>query len=249
MNVEQVFKRFFTDWQKFLMMGLGPLIINLVVIAVGFILILAMVGPMFINLIRAETMGMAHLPGMAFGMIGSFVGVFIVMMVMGLVAYALTNAGLIGSVVGYRRGEDVSLSSFWGYATRYFGKMLLLGLVIGVIMLVSMIMLIIPIIGWIAFFIWAPTAVVVLGIYPAYLIISQGYGIGDALGVGFKVLTSQFSEALISGLIMLGFGIAMGMAGMVPILGWIVATLFGQPLFTYFFIERFEAEVRPKLQI
>ncbi|MFZ5824542.1 MAG: hypothetical protein ACOY94_09460 [Bacillota bacterium] len=247
MNFEAIFKRFINDWQKFLMMGLGPLIVNFAVGAIGTVIMLVLVGPSIFNLIRMDAMGMAPSSGSMFGLIGSFVGAFVVMMLVAVVAFGLSTAGLMGSVAGYRRGEEVSIGSFWGHATRHYGKVILIGLILGVIMMVSMILMIIPVLGWLAMAVWGPTAAVVLGLYPAHLAVNAGMSVGDSVGAGFKVLTAHFKEALIGGLIMLGFGIALSMIGMIPLVGWIVGMLFGQPLITYFFVERFELEVRPKL--
>lgn len=248
-DFETIFKRFFSDWQKFLMMGLGPLLINIAVGLVGAVLMFALAGPALFMAIRSDMMGIVPGPGSIFGMIGAFLSVFVVLIVLGVVAYGLANAGLVGMIAGYRRGEEVSLAAFWGYATRYFGKVILLTFVFALIMILSMVMLIIPILGWIAFMVWLPTASVILGIYPAHLVVNQGYGVGDAISVGFRILRSQFGPALMSGLVMLGFGLVMGAVSMVPLVGGIVIALFGQALVTYFFIEHFEARVRPTLQI
>jgi len=247
MDLGQTFQRFFNDWQKFAWIGLGALIVQLVGGAVGAVLGLAMVGPSIFSLLRADVLGMAAGPEMAFRMVGAMAGFTVVALILGVVMTGLTNAGLVGSVVAYRRGEEVSLSTFWSYAKQYFGKMILLGLILAGIMLVSMVLLLIPVLGWIAYFVWVPTAVVTLSIYPSYLVISDDYSIGNAMSAGFRVLRSMIGEALIGGLILLVFGIAFGLVSSVPVLGWIVVAIFGQPLLFFFLSERFETEVRPRL--
>nr|WP_245302617.1 hypothetical protein [Symbiobacterium terraclitae] len=222
-------------------MGLGALIVQLVGGAVMIILGVATMGPSILTLLAGgpDMATLAVLGGMSVFALAS--------LVLGVVAAGLVYAGLIGSVVAYRRGEEVSLSTFWSYARQYFGKMILLGIIIAVIMLVSAILLIIPILGWLVWFVWVPVASVTLSIYPAYLVINDGYSVGDALSTGFRVLRSMFVEALIGGVILLVFGLVLGLIGSVPLLGWIVVMLFGEPLLLFVLTERFETEVRPRL--
>lgn len=247
MNLEAVIKRFFSDWQQFGMMGLGAFLINAGAGIIGSILMVVVMGPSLFSLFRAEAMGLGFGPGALFALFGSLFGVMIVFAIIGIVASGLSNAGVVGSVSGYRKGQPVSLGSFWQYATRYFGKMIGLGFLFGLIMMVSTLINIIPILGWIAFLLWLPVAAVALLLYPAHLIVSRNMGVGDALGVGFRLLTSQFKETFISGMLMLLIGIVLGIISWIPLVGWLVVAAFAQPFIIYFFAERFEHEVAPKL--
>ncbi|MFZ5814598.1 MAG: hypothetical protein ACOY93_04790 [Bacillota bacterium] len=249
MSFDAFIKRFTADWQQFLMMGVGPLIVNIGVVIAGLFLGLIIMGPSLLSLISAGAGGMEPSAGALAGLVGSAFGLVILMVILGVVAYGLTNAGLLGVVDGYRRGEEVTLGGFWSSATRHFGKVILLNLVFGLIMLLSAVMMIIPVLGWIALVIWVPTASVALAIYPAYLIVTQEYSVGDAISFGFRLLTTQFKEAVIGGVILLAFGIALGAINFIPFIGFLVGLLFGQPIIYYFFVERFETEVRPKMGI
>jgi len=240
-NLGQTFQRFFNDWQKFAWMGLGALIVQLVGGAVAMVLGVAMAGPSILSLIG----GGRNLA--VFSMLGAMTGFAVLSLVLGIVITGLTYAGLVGSVVAYRRGEEVNLNTFWAYGKQYFGKMIILGLILVGIMLVSAILLIIPVLGWIVWIVWVPVASVTLSIYPSYLVINDGYSIGDAVSTGFRVLRSLITEALIGGLIMLVFTCAFGLIASVPLLGWIVVAIFGEPLLLFFLTERFETEVRPRL--
>lgn len=241
MNLGQTFQRFFNDWQKFAWMGLGALIVQLAGGAIAMVLGVALAGPSIISLIRGG-------PDLAvFSMLGAMTGFAIISLVLGVVIAGLTYAGLVGSVVAYRRGEEVNLNTFWSYAKQYFGKMIILGLILVGIMLVSSILLIIPILGWLVWIIWVPVASVTLSIYPSYLVINDDYSVGTAVSTGFQVLRSMITEALIGGAIMLVAGFVFGLIGAVPLLGWIVVAIFGEPLLLFLLTERFETEVRPKL--
>lgn len=247
MNVGQVLQRYFNDWQKFALVGLGALLVELAWGIITFFLSLLMIGPAVVSMLRMDYYGLEYGPGQVFGMLGALGGVAIVALIGGVVAVGMANGGLVGSVVAYRRGEDVGLSTFWSYATRYFTKMILLGIILLAIMLVSAIVNIIPILGQLVYVLWAPVAFVTLGIYPAYLVINDGYSVGSAVGQGFQILKSQFGPSVLGGLIALLFGVIFALVGWVPVIGSLVVVIFGQPLFLYFFVERFEHDVRPYL--
>ncbi len=252
MNFDRFFKQVGSDWQQFGLMGVGPLLLGLGTAFVMGVLGVALLGPGIIAMIRADQFGGPG-PGEMFAFFGSFAGFFVVALVVGVISSSLTHAGLVGTVVGYRRGERVSLAGFWHYATAHFGKMILLGLILAGLtilgVIVSAILLIIPPVGVLALMLVQFVVTLNLGLYPAYLIIAEGRGVGEAVGIGFKVITDHIGEALLGSLILFGFLIAAGMIGAVPVIGWIVVAVFAQPLITYFFIERFETEVRPKLMI
>lgn len=249
LNYGAVIKRFFTDWQQFGLMGVGAFLINLVAGSLGSILAGILVGPATFSLMRADLMGYHVGVGGIGALSGSFIGFALLAAVLGVVAAGLSTAGLIGSVIAYRRGEPVSLGNFWRYARRYVGKIILLGVIVGVVMMISAVVLVIPVLGWLVWIVWAPMIALNLALYPAYLVINQGYTVGDAVGTGFRIISGHCKEALIGALIFLGIGVVIGIVSTVPLVGWLAAGIFGQPLLAYFFVERFEAEVRPKLQL
>lgn len=242
MDLEGLFRRFFTNWLSFGLMGIGALLINLAVGVVGIILVFVFLGPSFYSL-ATDYFSPVDMVQMFF----SFAALFIILAVMGTLAAGLSTSGLMGSIAGFRQGEAVTLGTFWNHATRSFGRVIVLGLLVALVMIVSGVILLIPLLGWVVWFLWVPTASVVLGIYPVYLVVNEGYGPLEALGAGFKILTGQFPEALVSGLIMLMFSVVFGLICLIPLLGWLAVGLFAQPLVSYFFVERFEAVVRPKL--
>jgi len=246
-NVGQIFQRYFNDWQKFALVGLGALLVELAAGLIATVLGLLMMGPALVSIMRMDYLGLDIGPGQIFGMLGAMGGFAVIALVLGAVASGMANGGIMGAIVAYRRGEDVGLGTFWSYATRYFGKMILIGLIFFLIILVSAIVNLIPVLGQVVFLLWAPTALITLGLYPAYLVIHDGYGVGSAVGQGFQILKSQFGSAVLGGLIMLLFWVAFGLIGFVPVIGSLVVAIFGQPLVIYFFAERFESEVRPRL--
>jgi len=245
-NVGQLFQRYFNDWQKFALVGLGALLVQLAVGAIATIVGFIMAGPAIISMIRMDYLGLDYGPGQVLGFMGAMGGIVLVAVIAGLVGMGLANGGMVGSMVAYRRGEDVGLGTFWSYATRHFGKMIGLALIYSVIMLVTALVNIIPVFGQIVFLLWAPTSFITLGIYPAYLIINDGYSIGSAIGKGFEILKSQFGASLLGGVILLLFVAAFFLVSMVPIIGSLAIAIFGQPLVLFFFVERFESEVRPQ---
>lgn len=247
MNFDLFLRQFFNNWQKFGLMGVGYLLVELASGVVAAIVGFVLMGGSVFSMMRADYMGYDVDPGQMVGFIGGVAGTVIISIIVAVVSTGLANAGLVGSIVGYRRGEEVSLSSFWSYATRYFGKMILIAAIFFGVMLVSMVLMIIPVLGWLALFIWVPTAMVVLAIYPSYLVISEDYSVGAAVSTGFRVLTSQFPEALLGGAILLGGSMVLGAIAAVPLIGWLAVGIFGQVLVVLFFIERFETVVRPKL--
>lgn len=242
-NLEQVFKRVVNDWQQFGMIGLGAFVVNMVAGLIGSLAALVLVGPGFM------AMAMGRMEGGMIAFFGAFLGFMVVAMVVGVLAGGLSSAGVVGSVLGYRRGEQPSLHSFWAYATRYYGKLILLGFIFALIVMVSALVNIIPVLGQLAFFLWLPVASVALGIYPAHLIISRGLGVVEALSIGWNLLTGQFKETFISGMILLVIGVVMGTIGLIPLIGWLAVSFLAQPLIMYLFVERFEAEVAPRLNL
>jgi len=251
-DLGRTFQRFFRDWQQFAWAGFGALLIQLVGAAVGMVLALVGLGPSISNLIRESMSPMRLNPvGYVFPKTAAVTGAFgfiAAIAIVGLVVHGLTNAGLVGSVVAYRRGEGVNLSTFWSYATRYFGRMILIGLIFDVIIIpLSSILLFIPVLGWLVWVVWMPTAAVTLMLYPAYLTIQDDYSVGLAIGTGFRIIRSHIGEALLGAGIFVLFLIAFGLIGWIPVLGWLAVVILGQPLLYYFFSERFETEVRPQL--
>jgi len=223
-------------------MGIGAFLINAAVGVVALILVFIFLGPSLFSLMTDY--------GIHYNIVQMFVAsfvVFVIAVVLGAVAYGLSTSGLMGSIAGFRQGAPVTLGTFWNHATRNFGRVIVLGLLMGLVMIVTGLILFIPVLGWLVWLLWAPTAAVVLGIYPVYLIVNEGYGPVEALAAGFRILTGQFGEALVSGLIMLAFSIVLGAIAFIPVLGWLAVAIFGQPLMSYFFVERFEAVIRPKL--
>lgn len=243
MKLEQVFQRFFRDWQQFGMIGLGAFLVILAAGAASWAVGLVLTGPSLFAL----AMG-GGLEGSLLALFGAFFAYFVIMTVVYVIAGGLSNAGVVGSVLGYRKGEPVSLGTFWSHATRHYGKLILLGFLFALIMLVSGIINVVPLLGQLAYLIWLPVAAVALAIYPAHLIVSRNLGVGEALGIGFQLITGHFKETFVSGMILLLLGLVMGVVGFIPIIGWIAIGIFAQPLVVFLFVERFEAEVAPKLQ-
>jgi len=252
MSFDRFFKQVGNDWQQFGLMGIGPLLIGIVTSMVMAVISIILMGPGIFAMIRAEQFGGPG-PGDLFAFFGSFAGFFILALAVGAISGGLSYAGLVGSVVGYRRGERASLGAFWQHATRHFGKMVLLGLIVAAIMLVAMllsaVLLIIPPLGILVMLLVPGLITLNLGLYPAYLIIAEDRPVTEAVGIGFRLITSHFVDTLLGTLIFWGFLLATGAVAAVPVIGWIVTAVFAQPLITYFFIDRFELEVRPKLQI
>lgn len=249
MNLEQVFKRFVSDWQQFGMMGLGAFLVNLVGFGIAAILGTVLAGPGLYALLAASALGGIPDFGAILSLIGSLFVFFLLLMVVGVVTGGLSSAGILGSVLGYRRGEAVSLASFWSYATKHYGKLILLGFLYSVIMMLTLLINIIPLLGTLVYLVWMPVSMVALLIYPAHMMVSRGMGVGEAFSVGFRLLTGQFKPTFISGMILLGLFLVSYVVNMIPLIGWVVTGFLLQPLVTYLFVERFEVEVAPTLQM
>lgn len=223
------------------------------------ILAVATIGPGLLSTIQSTAMmGAEPDPMMLFQMVGSFFLFFAIAMVVGLVVGGLIFGGMLGTVVAYRRGEQVSLGLFWEYATRYFGRflglMFLAGLINFGISIASMILMIIPVVGWLAGMLIQLTATVYLSIYAGYLIVSEEMGVMDAIGASFRALFRNIGEAALAGLVFLGMSFAVGITALIniiPLIGQVIflgVILMYMPFITYYFIERFETNVRPTLQ-
>jgi len=246
-NVGQLFQRYLQDWQKFALVGLGTLLVQIAAAAILLIFSIGMIGTTIFSAFPMALLDLEDAPVRTFAMLGAMGGFALVALIVGVVATGMAAGGLVGSIVGYRRGEETGLGSFWSYATRHFGKMIVIFFIVFLIALVTAIVNIIPVLGQIAYFLWLPTAFTTLGVYPAYLVINDGYGPVAAVGKGLEILTSQFGPAVLGGLLMLLFWAAFGVVGLVPVIGSIAVTIFGYPLMVFFFAERFESEVRPRL--
>lgn len=250
MNLELVVKRFLNQWQQFALIGVGGFLVQAVYGFVALFLGILVAGPtVLIAFSSASMRAMNGFPseGGILGMLAAFGLLFILLLVGGVVTSGLIGAGMVGSVAAHRRGEEVSLGSFWAHAKAHWSKVALLSLLVALTMLVSMILLVIPVLGWIAMLIWGPIVFIHLYIYPAYLIVTQSMGVTDAFGVGFRVITTQFAEAVIAGLFSLAISVIVWILAFIPLLGVIAALIFVQPFTLYFFTERFETVVRPKL--
>lgn len=247
----EVFQRYFHDWQRFSLVGLGAVLAQVAGGIVAWLLgLLALGGSAGASALSMYAVGGGDGLGLVVTVIAAMGGAAVVMLVAWLVVGGLVRAGLVGAIVAYRRGEDVGFATFWSYATRYAGKMVLLGLIYGVILLVSAVVVIFPLIGQIVYLLWLPTAFVTLGIYPAYLIIHDGYGVVSAVKQGLRILERQTGQTVLGGLIMALFYLAGSLLCAVPIVnivGALFVAILGQPLVYYFFVERFESEVRPQV--
>lgn len=258
MIFQNVWNRFTGDWKSFLMIGLGPFLIGLGTLIVMVILGIATMGPSLFSTIQsAAAFGTEPDPTTILRMIGSFFLFFGLVMVMSLVVGGLIYGGMMGTVVAYRLGEQVSLGLFWENATRYFGRflglMFLVGLISMGVSMVSMILMIIPILGWIAVMLIQLTMSVYLSIYAGYLIVADDLGVIDAIGAAFRALFRNIGEAIMAGLVLLGMSFAIGFIALInilPIIGQIIflgVILIYMPFITYYFVERFETNIRPTM--
>lgn len=248
MNVDVVLKRFFNQWQQFALVGVGAFLVQMGAGVLATLLTIVVAGPALImGFLSPMSSDFGFSGGGLLGMIAAFAGLFLGLIVIGVIASGMSFAGMVGSVAGHRRGEEVTLGGFWVHAKAHFGKLILLSILLTLTMMLSMILVLIPILGWIALLIWGPMAFIHLFIYPAYLIVTQSMGVTEAYGVGFRVITSQFGEAVVASLIFLLISLCIWIIAFIPILGAVAAVIFVEPFIIYFFTERFESNVRPKL--
>lgn len=252
MTFQRTWDRFTKDWKNFAIMALGLLTGGLAASAV-----IAIVGG--VAGVRAlsvlPTLDLDYIesyllddPLFVMSMISKFLGMLILMMVVGVLVGGFVLGGLAGSVVAYRRGEPVSVALFWQMGKRWYVPMLGLSTVNALITLVLQVLDIIPVLGMIAAALCGAIVMVYCGIYASDLIISENHSVMDALGEAFKKMFGDYKEALRSGgiylLMALVVGVVAGIFVLIPVLGAVIclaaAALFGVFVF-YYFLERFES--------
>jgi hypothetical protein len=257
MIFQNVWNRFTSDWKSFALLGLGPVLVGLGMMLVAGLVFVLTLGPITFSTFSSVYRYGTPSPGDIFALIGSFLLFFVMAMVIGLLCSGLVYAGLVGSVAAYRAGQPASMGLFWAYGGRFYGRMIGLCLVVGLIALplslLALPLVVIPAIGLLVVQTLQSILFVNVGFYPAYLIVSQNMPLGEALGTGFRAIGRNFGETALGGLVMMAFMWVMGFSALIniiPLLGQ-VAWLFGLavfgPLLTYYFIERFETNVRPTL--
>lgn len=132
----------------------------------------------------------------------------------------LVGIGHVNLFLRAARGEPVSVGNlFYGFGEgrRFFGRMLVLSICLGLLMLVGTILCILPgvIVSWL---IWPA----------ARFLIDRDLSAGDAMGVTYEEVKRDLGTVLIVGLVAWGIGL---LAGFIPYLGVILM------LFTFPFCE------------
>ena len=74
MNVGQIFQRYFNDWQKFALVGLGALLVELAAGLIATVLGLLMMGPALVSIMRMEYLGLDMVPARSSACWGPWVG-------------------------------------------------------------------------------------------------------------------------------------------------------------------------------
>lgn len=252
MVFQQTWDRFKQDWKTFGVMGLGPLLLSLGAGLIMIVIAFVTLGGGVLAMASAAGMGMEPDVTDLFSILGQFMLFFVIALVVGLTVGAMSYAGLVGTVVAYRRGEPVGLGTFWNYATRYWVRFLGLLLLSGLAGLVIQFVLVwIPVLGPLAAVFANLVLSLYLGFYPAYLVITEGQGVLDAMGQSVRGLVRGIGEAALAALVYCLFGLVMiliGLVNVVPLLGqliWLACILLCMPLMAYYGIERFETNVRP----
>ena len=238
MIFQQVWNRLLRDWKAFLVLGVSPALMWVVMMTVIVIAVVSAIGtdPSADSLSAA-----ASLP------------VLLLAIAIALPGQAFVGGGLVGSVVAYRRGERASVALFWSYGSQYFarfiGLVFMSGLIGGVVNVVTMVL---PsgldsLVGSVL----QCTLIVSLVIYPAYVIASEGASLSEGLAVGMRILRENVREACTGGLMLLAFtwGVLLTVViNIIPLAGqvaWLGILLIAAPFTTYYFAERFETNVRP----
>lgn len=251
MIFQRTWGRFVSEPKRFLAISLG-LLSALLAYSVMAAALVALTGWGLFAALLAPAPAYVDQTVFILSMIGQFSFVFLLLALVCWAASAFIDGGVYGSLAAFRRGETVGPGLFWVMGVRHFKRMLGLTFLSALISLVvEYVCLLIPVVGWLLFFLAVPMVWIYFSVYPAYLIIAEDRGVIDAIGTMTSLVTKGFREAVLATLVSWLFtaAITLGMVILfIPVLGvilylagWLVAC----PFMTYYYIERFETNVRP----
>jgi hypothetical protein len=148
----------------------------------------------------------------------------------GIILYLLSliaKAGLIKSVYKINLGKKAAFRQGWKEGRRYLGKLFLLGLLMGVVIIVVLLILATPAVylfiikSWVsaviltllavAIFIPLIFVIAVTAIFAEYYIVLSDLKIWSAIENGYNLLTKNISQNIIFSLLMLAAGMAFGL--------------------------------------
>lgn len=153
-----------------------------------------------------------------------------IIFIIGIVLYLLSlvaKAGLIKSVYKINLGKKTSFKENWKEGRKYLGKLFLLGLLMGIVIIVVLLVLATPAVylfiikSWIsavmltllAIAIFIPLAFVIAttAILAEYYIVLSDLKVWSAIETGYDLLTKNISKNIIFSLLMLAAGMAFGL--------------------------------------
>lgn len=164
---------------------------------------------------------------------------------LGIFLYLLSlvaKAGLIKSVYKINRSKKTSFKENWREGRKYLGKLFLLGLLMGIVIIVVLLVLATPAVylfiikSWIsaviltllavAIFIPLAFVIAITAILAEYYIVLSDLNVWSAIETGYDLLAKNISKNIIFSLLMLAAGMAFGLI-FLPII--VLALAIGAP--------------------
>jgi len=158
------------------------------------------------------------------------IAVAFIVFAIGIILYLLSliaKASLIKSVYKINLGKKTAFKEGWKEGKKYLGKLFLLGLLMGIVIIVVLLVLATPAVylfiikSWIsavvltllavAIFIPLAFVIAVTAILAKYYIVLSDLGVWGAIETGYNLLIKNLSKNIIFSLLMLAAGIAFGL--------------------------------------
>lgn len=255
MSFKNTWERFVADWKTFANIALGILVTYMIMVAVSICAGLSMAVSVLMSVPDLEYLEYyMEDPTYLLPLMGQFGFLFVLLMIAGVVVGALMMGGLMGSLVAYRRGEAISVPLFFTLGRRYWGRMLAIIGLATLINVTPLLLMFLPVLAILVSVLATPLVVLYCVYYPAYLVVAEEKSVVQAFGASFKALARDVKEAAVGAgillLMYLALGLVSGLFVFIPLVG-AVATFalgcLGATVIADYFIDRFEAKIRPLL--
>ena len=254
MIAEETWRRYAAHWGALALAGLFPMVLNLIVGALGAILVIPVLisGGVGFGMLGGDSA--AALAGMA----AAGFGLLLLMLIVVVAVAPIAQGGLIHAVIQVQRDQPASFGDLWQAGLRHWGRLFRLNLVcagVGLLsLLVLVILMLIPFLGPLVWFFGMGMIMLPLAGYGPYIAVSEETGACEAAGRAFKILSAKFADVLLTLLVLgaasLVVSLVTGILARIPGLGALVSLatqVFITPLFMLYLAVRYQRNIAPDL--
>ncbi len=181
-------------------------------------------------------------------------GAFVLIALVGFVLYPLAWGGQAAAVRDVLAGATVQVGHFFQSATRFYARLLVYSILVGLTWFAFAIINVIPVLGQVLFFVAAICLGPAFLFFAPYALVSEELTASAAYRLAWRCVTRRFTEVLVSGLVLTGLGIALSilsaLMGLVPVLGTLMHLAMAAaatPFLLLYMAMRYTAGIRPHL--